>query len=107
MTAPLATQQDIREMDALGVPKAEISRELGVSRNTVAKRADMENMSPAPPVPARRARPAVDAYAAWIGSVLEADLGAPRKQRHTAKRIYDRMVDELGAPGRTRRSRGA
>lgn len=99
MTVPLAMQQDIREMDARGVPRAEISRELGVSRNTVAKRADMEDMSPAPPVPARRARPAVDAYAAWIGSVLEADLGAPRKQRHTAKRIYDRMVDELGYAG--------
>ena len=86
-------------MDARGVPRAEISRELGVSRNTVAKRADMEDMSPAPPVPARRARPAVDAYAAWAGSVPEADLGAPRKQRHTAKRIYDRMVDELGCAG--------
>ena len=99
MTAPLATQQDIREMDARGVPRAEISRELGVSRNTVAKHAGMEGMSPTPPVPARRARPAVDAYAAWVGSVLEADLGAPRKQRRTAKRIYDRMADELGCAG--------
>ncbi len=57
MTAPLATQRDIREMDARGVPRAEISRELGVGRSTVAKRADMEDMSPAPPVPARRAQP--------------------------------------------------
>lgn len=99
MTVPLATQQDIREMDARGVPRAEISRGLGVSRNTVAKHAGMESMSPTPPVPARRARPAVDAYAAWVGSVLEADLGAPRKQRRTAKRIYDRMADELGCAG--------
>lgn len=57
MTVPLATQQDIREMDARGVPRTEISRELDVSRSTVAKRADMEGMSPAPPVPARRAQP--------------------------------------------------
>ena len=62
MTVPLDTRQDMREMDARGVPRAEISRELGASRSTVAKRADMEDMSPAPPVPARRARPAVDAY---------------------------------------------
>ena len=62
MTVPLATQQDIREMDARGVPRAEISRELGVSRNTVAKRADMEDMSPAP----RRSTSATSA-ACWPG----------------------------------------
>ena len=28
--------------------------------------------------------------------MLEADLGAPRKQRHTARRIYDRLVAERG-----------
>ena len=31
--------------------------------------------------------------------VLEADLGAPRKQRHTARRIYDRLVAERGYAG--------
>ena len=46
MTVSLGTQQDIREMDARGVPRAQISRELGVSRNTVAKYADMGDMSP-------------------------------------------------------------
>jgi transposase len=99
MTVPLDVQQDIREMDARGIPRAEISRRLGVSRNTVARYADMEDMSPAAPVAAAHPRPATDAYAAWIGAVLEADLGAPRKQRHTAKRIYDRMVAELGYEG--------
>lgn len=51
MTVPLDTRQDIRVMDALGVPRAQIARSLGVSRNTVAKYADMEDMSPAAPVP--------------------------------------------------------
>lgn len=83
MTVPLSTRQDIREMDALGVPRAEIARRLDVSRNTVAKYADEEDMSPAAPVPEARPHPATDAHAAWIASVLEADLGAPRKQRHT------------------------
>ena len=99
MAVPPGTQQDIREMDARGVPRARISRELGVSRNTVAKRADMADMSPSAPVPGTRRHPAVDAHAAWIGSVLEADLGAPRKQRHTAKRVFDRLVDERGYGG--------
>ena len=99
MTVPLDTRQDIREMDARGVPRSEIARRLGVSRNTVAKYADAEDMSPAAPLPQGRPHPAIDAHAAWIDSVLEADLGAPRKQRHTARRIYDRLVAERGYEG--------
>ena len=87
MTVPLQTQHDIREMDARGVPRARIARELGVSRNTVAKYADMEDMSPAPPFPAARPRPSLAGHGEWIDSALAADLGAPRKRRHTAKRI--------------------
>ena len=99
MTVPLDTRNDIRSMDADGVPRAEIARRLRVSRNTVAKYADMEDMSPAAPVPARRERPALGDEAGWVESVLEADFGAPRKQRHTAKRIYDRLVSERGWEG--------
>ena len=99
MTVPLDTRQDIRVMDALGVPRAQIARSLGVSRNTVAKYADMEDMSPAAPVPRERPLTAVGPHAAWIDSVLEADLGAPRKQRHTARRVYDRLVAERGYSG--------
>ena len=51
MTVPLDTRQDIREMDARGVPRSEIARRLGVSRNTVAKYADAEDMSSAAPLP--------------------------------------------------------
>ena len=94
MTVPLDTRQDIREMDAWGVPRAEIARDLDLSRNTVRKYADQEDLSPKPPIPGERARPSTDPYADWIDSVLEADLGMPRKQRHTAKRIYHRLVRE-------------
>ncbi|MGL5173927.1 MAG: IS21 family transposase, partial [Olsenella sp.] len=81
-------------MDAWGVPRAEIARDLDLSRNTVRKYADQEDLSPKPPIPGERARPSTDPYADWIDSVLEADLGMPRKQRHTAKRIYHRLVRE-------------
>lgn len=95
---PLDVRNDIRSMDAEGVPRAEIARRLRLSRNTVAKYADMEDLSPEPPAPADRPHPAIDPHAAWIDGVLEADLGAPRKQRHTAKRIYDRLVEERCVP---------
>lgn len=100
MTMPLDVQQDIRERDRDGVPRAQIARELHVSRNTVAKYAGMQDMSPKAPIPQERERPVMTAeVAAWIDSVLESDLGAPRKQRHTAKRIYDRLVRERGYGG--------
>lgn len=50
---PLDMMNDIRSMDAGGVPRAEIARRLGASRNTVAKYADVEDMSPAAPAPRR------------------------------------------------------
>ena len=42
MTVPLGTVNDIRSMDAAGRSRPEIARMLHVSRNTVAKYADME-----------------------------------------------------------------
>lgn len=54
MTVPLDTVNDIRSMDAAGRSRSEIARMLHVSRNTVAKYADMEDMSPAAPMPRRR-----------------------------------------------------
>ena len=99
MTVSPGEQEDIRRMDRDGVPRSRIARELGVSRNTVAKYADMRDMSPEPPLVRRRARPATDGLSRWIDAILEADLSVPRKQRHTAKRVYDRAVDEMGYEG--------
>lgn len=64
MTVRLDMMDDIRSMVAGGVPRAEIARRLGVSRNTVAKHADMEDMSPAAPAPAPRPRPALAGHEA-------------------------------------------
>ena len=35
-----------------------------------------------------------------IDQILEEDQGVPKKQRHTAKRIYERLRDEHGFPGK-------
>lgn len=72
--APLDTVNDIRSMDAAGRSRSEIARVLHVSRNTVAKYADMEDMSPVAPMPQRRGRPALEGNEEWITGVLGADL---------------------------------
>ena len=67
---PLDTVNDIRSMDAAGRSRSEIARVLHVSRNAVAKYADMEDMSPAAPTPQRRGRPALEGNEEWNAGVL-------------------------------------
>ena len=98
MTVPTPIQQRIRILDARGVSWRRISKEVGVSRQTVRKYAQMEDCSPEPPM-----RPAavskLDPYKPLIDKWLEADRFMPRKQRHTARRVYDRLVEEQGFDG--------
>jgi transposase len=49
-----------------------------------------------------RSRPMVDTVRHVIDAWLEADQDAPPKQRHTAKRIFDRLVNEHGYAGKER-----
>jgi len=46
---------------------------------------------------ATRSRPALDPWVAVIDGWLLADRAVPRKQRHTARRIWQRLVAEHGA----------
>ncbi len=41
----------------------------------------------------------LDAFTGVIDRILEEDRSAPRKQRHTAKRIFERLRDEHGFEG--------
>lgn len=95
----MGTVNDMRSMGAAGRSRSEAARVLRASRNTVAKYADMEDMSPAAPMPQRRGRPALEGNEEWVVGVLEADLGTPRKQRHTARQTYDRLVAKRGYAG--------
>lgn len=69
-----------------------LAREHHVSRRTV-RQALAAAEPPARRIPVRTA-PKLDRIRAVIDQMLTADLDAPRKQRHTAQRIFDRLVDE-------------
>ena len=75
-------------------------RELA-ERHRVHRRTVREALASAVPPPrkpyARRLRPAIDAWAEVIDGWLIADREVPRKQRHTARRIWQRLVAEHGA----------
>src|SRR5204863_420564 len=45
------------------------------------------------------ARPKLDPFTGIIGRILLEDEGRPRKQRHTSKRIFERLRDEHGYSG--------
>ena len=44
-------------------------------------------------------RPKLERFTGVIDRILESDLSVPRKQRHTAKRIFERLRDEHGFGG--------
>jgi len=49
---------------------------------------------PRKPMPPRPSK--LDAFKPIIDDILRADLDAPRKQRHTVRRIHHRLLDEHG-----------
>jgi hypothetical protein len=77
------------------MPVRALARKYDVHRRTVRQAI----ASPVPPdrkVPARAA-PVREAVAGWIDEMLAEDLAAPRRQRHTARRVFERLADEHGA----------
>ena len=66
----------------------------GVHRRTV-RQALTAAEPPARKTPARTA-PRLDPAKAVIDAMLREDLDAPRKQRHTARRVRERLIDEHG-----------
>ena len=77
------------------MPIRALARKYDVHRRTVRQAI----ASPVPPdrkVPVRAA-PVRETVAGWIDEMLREDLSAPRKQRHTARRVFERLADEHGA----------
>ena len=99
MTTPVRIQQSIRQLETKGLTHTQIARELGVSRTTVVKYATRD-YSPVPPTGGTASRSLVAGeYARKADEWLEADRRMPRKQRHTARRVHERLVDECGFEG--------
>jgi transposase len=88
-----AIRRDARE----GMSGRAIERKHGVGHRTVVKALASAWPEPRRPLPPRPSR--LDPFKPVIDEILWADLDAPRKQRHTAKRIFDRLVDEHAAVG--------
>ena len=82
-----------------GMSTREAARVFGLHRDTVRKMLEYS----VPPGYRRQSpprRPKLDPYHGVIDRILEEDLRLPKKQRHTAKRIYDRLRAEHGFGGR-------
>ncbi|GAA1366476.1 IS21 family transposase [Arthrobacter rhombi] len=73
----------------------QLAKAHGVHRRTV-RAALADAVPPARKVPVRTA-PKLGPWEDTIRAWLEADRAAPRKQRHTARRVWQRLVDEHGA----------
>src|SRR3954452_3871769 len=81
-----------------GNSRREAARVFGLSRETIAKMCRFS----LPPGYTRTkpvAKPKLGPMLPVIDAILEADRSAPAKQRHTAKRIFERLRDEHGYAG--------
>src|SRR3954452_10333657 len=82
-----------------GLSQREAARRFGIHRSTVRKMLAFSvppgyRRTKPPPL-----RPKLDAFTTIIDAILEADRTAPPKQRHTAKRIHERLRAEHGFAG--------
>ena len=85
----------IRQLRKSGESISEIARKVGVSRNTVYAKLAAPDLSPQMPVKEPREK-RLDAYRPVIEGYLDEDERTWRKQRHTARRIWQRLRDEHG-----------
>lgn len=84
----------IRRDARAGMSGRALERKHGVGRRTVVKALGSAWPEPRKKLPPRASK--LDPFKPVIDAILLADLDAPRKQRHTVKRIYARLIDEYG-----------
>lgn len=92
----MPTIQSIRNRRMRGETISEIAEHEGVSEPTVRKYLRREDFSPA--IPIRKEKPSIlDPYKGIIEGYLDEDAKSWHKQRHSARRIHERLVEEHGA----------
>ena len=89
-------EQIRRDREREGLSIRELARRHGVHRRAV-RQALASPLPPPRKSPEGRPAPKLGPYRPLIDEWLRADREAPRKQRHTAKRIWQRLLDECGA----------
>lgn len=94
----MSTILSIRQRLDAGDSVARVARDEGVSEPTVRKYRDMDDFSPSLKAGRKRASK-LDPHKPVIDSRLLQDRKRRAKQRHTAKRVYDRLVAECGFDG--------
>ena len=81
-----------------GNSERQTAKDFGISRNSVRKML-LHSKPPGYQRKAAISQPALDSYKAFLDEILESDKKIHRKQRHTAKRLYDRLKSEQGYKG--------
>lgn len=82
----------IRRDSRAGMSARAMEKKYRVGRRTIVKALDSAWPEPRKPLPRRPS--GLDPFKPVIDEILRADLDAPRKQRHTATRIWHRLMDE-------------
>jgi transposase len=85
----------IRKDSREGLSIRALAQKHGVHRRTV--REALASATPRPRKSPQREAPALGPWMMLIRSWLVTDRQAPRKQRHTARRVWQRLVSEYGA----------
>ena len=100
MVITVEMYRKIRQMWLAGISQRKIADSLGIARNTVKKYCDGGEVPWERKSPSRRAHTLNEEVLAFIQACLAEDETHPhKKQKHTAKRIYDRLVEERGFKG--------
>lgn len=100
MVITVEDYKQIRQLYLSGTSQRAIAKQLNISRNTVAKYCAGSFVPWERKTPQRESTVVTAEVVHFIKACLDVDAHEPnKKQHHTAKRIYDRLVTERGFTG--------